>query len=95
MIFSYDYDADALYIEISDSPVARTRQFDGGTNVDLDVSGQVVGIEVLRPARDWPLEEIKAAFRLGEDNTAILESLWDTNSEQESYPFAKPLQLVG
>ena len=43
MIFSYDNDADALYIAITDSPIARTRRFDKGTIVDLDESGQVVG----------------------------------------------------
>jgi uncharacterized protein YuzE len=95
MIFSYDDDADALYIAITDSPIARTRRFDEGTLVDLDESGQVVGIEVLRPARDWPLEEIEASFRLGRDNTAILDSLWGTTREPRPYPFAKPLHLVG
>ena len=95
MFFSYDDDADALYIEITDSPVARSQQFDEGTIVDLDDSGDVVGIEILRPARDWPLERVKASFRLGEENTAILDSLWDTTGEPRPYPFAKQLQLVG
>lgn len=95
MIFSYDYDADALYIGITDARVARTRQFDEGTIVDLDESGEIVGIEVLRPARAWPLEQIEASFRLGDDNTAILDSLWDATPEPRPYPFAKPLRLVG
>lgn len=95
MIFSYDHDADALYIEMSDSPVARTRQFDEGTIVDLDECGEVVGIEVLHPARDWPLDEIKASFRLGADNTAILDSLCGNTPEPGRYPFAIPLQLAG
>ena len=46
MMFSYDYDADALYIEIADSPVVSTRQLDEGTMVDLDAYGDVVGIEL-------------------------------------------------
>ena len=95
MIFSYDHDADALYIEMSDSPVARTRQFDEGTIVDLDESGEVVGIEVLRPARDWPLEQIKSSFSLEKSTTAILDSLWGTAHVQRPYPFTKPLHLVG
>ncbi len=95
MIFSYDHDADALYIEMADAPVARTRQFDEGTIVDLDESGKVVGIEVLRPARDWPLEQIKASFRLDKSATAILDSLWGTGHAKRPYPFARPLHLVG
>lgn len=95
MIFSYDDNADSLYIDITDSPVARSRQFDEGTIVDLDESGEVVGIEILRPARDWPLGEIKASFRLGKEDTAILDSLWGTTGEPRPYPFAKQLQLVG
>lgn len=94
MMFSYDYDADALYIEIADSPVANTRQLDEGTMVDLDAYGEIVGIEVLQPARDLPLEEIKHSFRLGQDNIAILESLWGTAEEPKPYPFARPLQFV-
>ena len=95
MIFSYDNDADALYIEIANSPIARTRQLDEGTLVDLDEPGQVVGIEVLRPARDWPLDEIRASCGLGEDNAAVLNSLWGTTPEPRPYPFTKPLHLVG
>ena len=95
MIFSYDYDVDALYIEIADSPVVRTRQFDKGTLVDLDESGDLVGIEVLRPARDWPLDEIAASYGLGEDDAAVLNSVWGTATEPKPYPFSKPLRLVG
>lgn len=64
MIFSYDNAADALYIEIMDSPIARTQQFDEGALVDLDESGHLVGIEVLQPALDWPSDEIRASFGL-------------------------------
>lgn len=94
MTFSYDYDADALYIEITDSPVARTRQFDEGTMVDLDESGEVVGIEVLRPARAWPLKVIQASYELPDDDARILDSLWGQDPPRP-YPFTKPLHLVG
>ena len=42
--------------------------------VDFDQSDGVVGIEVIRPAREWPLEKVKACFHPGEDETAILDS---------------------
>ena len=93
MYFAYDYDADALYITIADSPVAGTHQLDEGTLVDLDESGGVVGIEVLRPARDWPLEDVKSGFSLGEDEVTILDSLWG-GTRRGPYPFAKPVEFV-
>ncbi len=92
MTFSYDYQADALYIEIAEASVARTEQFDAGTMVDLDQFGRVVGIELLQPARDWPLDEIQARFQLDEGDRAILNTLWGDN---RPYPFARPPQFVG
>ncbi len=54
-----DYSADALYIELAGGITsARTEELDSGTLVDLDAQGRVIGIEVVHPARPWPLEEI-------------------------------------
>ena len=59
---TYDFDADALYIELAEPKAARTVQVDNGTLVDLDADGQVVGIEVIQPQRTWPLREILDRF---------------------------------
>jgi uncharacterized protein YuzE len=61
---SYDLDADALYVKLTDQKVAHTAEVDEGTLVDLDADGNVVGIEVLQPQRRWPLDEILNAFRV-------------------------------
>jgi uncharacterized protein YuzE len=61
---SYDVEANALYIKVSDEKVSSTAEVDNGTLVDLDAAGQVVGIEVIQPKRPWPLEEIIANFGL-------------------------------
>ena len=53
MNYSYDREADALYIALSDSPVDTTKQIDAGIMVDIAESGQLVGVEVLRPMRSW------------------------------------------
>ena len=92
MNFSYDDTADALYIQVAGSLVAQTVQFDPGTMVDVDTFGRVVGIEVLQPARDWPLEEIKSRFEFGQHEKDILDSLWGGNPGR-LYPFAKPLAV--
>lgn len=59
---NYDPEADALYVKLSDSRVARTLGVDSGTLVDLDDTDALVGIEVIRPERPWPLEEILTRF---------------------------------
>ena len=92
MKFLYDDSADALYIEVASAVVAQTHQVDAGTLVDLDNMGNLVGIEVIRPARPWPVEEIASRFGLCGSEKAILDSLWG-EPRKRGYPFAKPLQL--
>lgn len=45
-IATYDPEAKAVYVQISDAPVARTSQFHN-VNIDLDDKGRVVGFEAL------------------------------------------------
>lgn len=90
--FSYDDTADALYIQVAGSLVARTHQIDAGTMVDVDNFGKVVGIEVLQPARDWPLKEIQSRFKFSQHENDIFDSLWG-DTPGRLYPFAKPLMV--
>ena len=90
MNYSYDYNTEALYIELTDDPVEETRQVDPGTMVDLDKSGGVVGIEVLRPGRPWPLDELMNRFPLAEDDKLPLNAMWDT-VEYKRWAFSTPL----
>jgi uncharacterized protein YuzE len=63
MKVQYDQAADALYITLAEGvQVSRTVQIDAGTLVDLDRFGNVRGIEVVRPGRTWPLDEILSRF---------------------------------
>ncbi len=70
----YDLDAGALYIELADCLAARTEQVDGGTLVDLDSAGNVIGIEVINPERLWPLEEILHRFAISEEDARELRA---------------------
>lgn len=86
MKFRYDSDADALMIHVLDDVVvARTEQIDDGTLVDLDTHGNVVAIELIHPARTWPLEDIVARYALDAPTAAMLEELW---GHGETFPFA-------
>ena len=91
MKFTYDQAADALDIQLlPDTLVSRTVQLDRGTLVDLDQQGRVVSIEVIRPARRWPLAEILERFPVDEESAGVLRSLW---AEPKTYPFAEPSEV--
>ena len=84
MILRYSETADALYIYLKPgiSPT-RGEEVDSATIVDLDDSDNVVGIEVLNPARDWPLEIIAERYGLDLADHLQLRMLWD---RQQSKP---------
>lgn len=85
MRLNYDRDADALAIVLAEGTVERTVQLDAGTLVDVDASDQVLTIEVIAPARIWPLEEIEARWNLAEDDRRVLRNLFVPRGR---YPFA-------
>jgi uncharacterized protein YuzE len=88
---AYDKIADALDITlVEDGFSVRTEQLDDGTLVDLDEQGRLVAIEVIRPARRWPLAEILERYEVAGDDAEVLESLW---AEPKTYPFADPSDL--
>ena len=58
MRLKYDLNIGALYVRITDQPVARTREVDDNTFVDLDKDGGVIGIEVISIAHPWALSRI-------------------------------------
>lgn len=52
MLVTYDPDADATYVAVSDAPVTETRRFGDSISVDLDEEGTPVGVELLMAPRD-------------------------------------------
>ncbi len=87
---SYDLDAGALYIKVDGErgKVARTVEIDTGTLVDLDASGRIAGIEVIQPARSWPLDEILGRFSVGDDDERELRAYFaqPTQRRQPEHP---------
>ncbi len=47
MLVTYDPEANATYVSLSDAPVAETVQLRDSVSVDLDESGEPVGVELL------------------------------------------------
>lgn len=64
---SHDLQADALYITFSEAGVVRTVELDSGALVDVDVDGRAIGLEVIHPHRQWPLEEFVRDFQISDD----------------------------
>jgi len=89
MKLQYDQTADALYIRLREGvDVERTEHLvDGGTLLDLDLHGELVGIELIHPARAWALEDVLERFEVAAEDAEVLRSLWP---EGRAYPFAKP-----
>lgn len=89
---TFDFDANALYVRLSDHPVARTVEIDKGTLVDLDDTGAVVGIEVIQPQRTWPLNEILGRFQIPADQANELRAYFP-QTPMVSPPSAHPAPI--
>jgi uncharacterized protein YuzE len=93
MKVKYDQEDDALYITLADdAEVSRTVQVDSGTLLDLDRFGNVRGIEIIRPGRQWPLEEILSRYPVGEVDALLLREL-QSSTEFRPYAFVPPVQV--
>ena len=96
MKVEYDQEADALYVTLGDGEiVARTVRIDAGTLVDLDRLGRPMGIEIIHPARPWPLQDIFERFQVQDDCRRLLEELQGAPEGAHRRPFVEPVQLVG
>jgi uncharacterized protein YuzE len=95
MKVQYDQAADALYVTLADAEiVARTIRVDAGTLVDVDRLGHPIGIEIIRPARPWPLQEVFKRFQVRDEDRRLLEELQGTPEGAPRRPFVEPVQLV-
>jgi uncharacterized protein YuzE len=75
----YDPTSDALYIRLTDADVARTQEVDDYRILDLDVDGEVVGLEVLYPAVNLAIAPIARehgfADQLAEIDQAVADAI--------------------
>lgn len=51
MKITFDKEADAMYIEVSDEEFAKNKKIDNETIIDLDKNGKIIGIELLNVSK--------------------------------------------
>ncbi len=51
MKITFDKEADAMYIEISDEKFSKNKKIDNETIIDLDKNGKIIGIELLNVSK--------------------------------------------
>lgn len=78
----YDGRADALYIYLDDAIVARTIAIEAGTALDVDEHGRPVGVEIIRPGREWPIGEIINAAPFDDD---MVDALKGAANHRDAY----------
>ena len=88
-VFEYSSDVDVLYIRLSENAVDRTIVIDNGTMVDIDREGRSVGIEIIRPARDWPLTLIQDRVGLPDGDAELIAAYRPANN---LFQFTRHLQ---
>mgnify|MGYP001590940913 CR=1 FL=1 len=54
MKITYDKDADAMYVELTDKKFSKCKEIDRNTILDLDAEGNVIGIELLFVTKRFP-----------------------------------------
>jgi uncharacterized protein YuzE len=73
-----DRDADAAYIAVSDSPVARTRQITPEVMVDLDEFDIVTGIEILGLDAAVPFDRLASECHIHSDVIDVIKLIRPT-----------------
>jgi uncharacterized protein YuzE len=92
----YDQQADALYIALTeDAEVVRTVEIDPGTLVDVGSGGRLLGVEIIRPARPWPVDEILRQFHADPAAARLLRLLEPSAAgPARTFAYADPVQFV-
>lgn len=58
MRIKIDLESDTLYFRISEDPIEESEEINKGLIVDYDVSGKVVGIEILNVKEKFKIEDL-------------------------------------
>lgn len=89
MRLKYDLNVGALYIRLSDSPVARTQEINDNTLVDLDEAGRVIGIEVISIESPWALGTVLHDYEMPAYEAAQLRAYFRMPTPQDANEHAE------
>ncbi len=65
MKLEYDREVDALYIRIQEKRVYKTKEIEEGINIDIDVDGKIIGLEILDVTKRYQLSDV---FNISTEN---------------------------
>jgi uncharacterized protein YuzE len=72
MKIEYDKEVDAVYIYLQCKHVDKTLEIQEGINIDLDVDGKLIGVEILDATKKYALSDI---FNLTTENLILDETI--------------------
>ena len=72
MKIEYDNEIDALYIRLQEKHVDRTVEIAEGLNIDLDIAGKMIGLEVLDATDRYSMADI---FNISTENLILEKAL--------------------
>ncbi len=75
LVVQVDPAANAAYLRLSDSPIAKTEELNDWVLVDVDATGGVVGVELLGLTSAIPLKELQSEYGLSAEAADLIEKL--------------------
>lgn len=94
MNYSYDPEADALYICVQSAKVDRQFEMGDGVIVDLALDGSLIGIDVMDPSAGWDAHEVIATHHLAGTEADLLRSLAAVRSWSPLRGRSRPAQVT-
>ncbi|HUF98430.1 MAG TPA: DUF2283 domain-containing protein [Ilumatobacter sp.] len=90
MNYEFDRTADALYIRISNAAIDHQEEMDDGAIVDVDMAGEIVGIDVMSPDEGWDAGPIISRWDLSAIDVEMIQKL-----RSVAFSRANPLSSAG
>jgi uncharacterized protein YuzE len=95
MNYTYDAEADALYVSVTAAPIHGQVERADGVIVDVDDAGQAVGFDVMNPDAGWDADGLARDYRLPNADEMMLLALRRVRSWRQDGPVVHPAVSPG